>query len=146
MIEPQSFEDNVIYLIGEITRLTHKRVSSIFLKHQFDVTVEQFGVLAVLWYQEGINLQTLSERLNRDKTTITRIIQNMIKKNLLVKVPDQMDKRNKLVYLTEKGKKLQKIMIDSTGVVYTDTLKNVSASDVKIITKVLQKMKNNLNK
>ena len=146
MNEPQSLEDNIIYLIGEITRLSHKRVSSIFNENKFDVTVEQFGVLAVLWYQEGINQQAIANGLNRDKTTITRIIENMTKKNLLVKVPDQLDKRNKLIYLTDKGRSLQEDMIRSTGIVYMDAIKILSVKEIKTVTSILQKMKNNLNK
>jgi DNA-binding MarR family transcriptional regulator len=145
MIEPTSLEDNIIYLIGEITRLSHKRVSSIFNDNKFDVTVEQFGVLAFLWYQEGINQQTIANSLNRDKTTITRIIENMIKKNLLVKVPDQLDKRNKLIYLTDKGRSLQEDMIKSTGIVYMDAIEKLSEKDIKSVTGILQKMKNNLS-
>lgn len=146
MVEPASLEDNIIYLIGEISRLSHKRVSSIFNENKFDVTVEQFGVLAVLWYQEGINQQAIANGLNRDKTTITRIIENMTKKNLLVKVPDQLDKRNKLIYLTDKGRSLQEDMIKSTGIVYMDAIKKLSEKDIKSVTGILQKMKNNLNK
>lgn len=146
MKEPQSFEDNVIYLIGEITRLAHRRVTAIFNENNFDVTVEQFGLLALLWYQEGINQQTIANQLNRDKTTITRIVENMIKKSLIVKIPDQLDKRNKLIYLTDKGRSLQKNMIESTGVVYMEALKNISNANIKATTKALQTMKNNLNK
>lgn len=144
MKEPQSLEDNVMYLIGVITRLSHKRVTSIFTANQYDVTVEQFGVLVLLWYEEGINQQTIADGLNRDKTTIARIVENMIKKNLIVKVPDQLDKRNKLIYLTDKGHSLQKEMVESTGVMYMNTLKNISVEDLKKCTAVLQKMKDNL--
>ena len=145
MREPTSFEDNVIYLIGEIARLSHKRVSGIFAKNQFDVTVEQFGILVLLWYEEGINQQSIANHLNRDKTTITRVVQNMIKKSLIVKIPDQVDKRNKLIYLTEKGRSLNNEMIKSTAVVYKDALKKISKSDLKTSTKFLQRMKNNLS-
>ena len=144
MIEPQSLEDNIIYLVGEIARLSHKRVTAIFTENQYDVTVEQFGVLALLWYQDGVNQQSIALGLNRDKTTITRIIYNMIKKNLIVKVPDQLDKRNKLIYLTEKGRSLQKEMIESTSSVYIDALHKISETDIKTLTSVLQRMKRNL--
>jgi DNA-binding MarR family transcriptional regulator len=145
MREPQSIEDNIIYLIGEIARLSHKRVTAIFTENNYDVTVEQFGVLALLWYQEGINQQSVANGLNRDKTTITRIVENMIKKNLIVKIPDQLDKRNKLIFLTEKGRSLQKDMIGSTGKVYMDAINNLSEKEIRTVTTVLQKMKTNLN-
>ena len=145
MKEPQSLEDNIIYLIGEIARRSHKRITTIFTTNQYGVTVEQFGVLVLLWYQEGINQQSIANGLNRDKTTITRIIENMIRKNLIVKIPDQLDKRNKLIYLTEKGRSLQKEMVESTGVVYMDALKKISLADITTITAVLQKIKKNLS-
>ena len=144
MREPQSIEDNIIYLIGEIARLSHKRVTALFTENNYDVTVEQFGVLALLWYQEGINQQSVANGLNRDKTTITRIVGNMIKKNLIVKIPDQLDKRNKLIFLTEKGRSLQKDMIGSTGKVYMDAIYNLSEKEIRTVTTVLQKMKTNL--
>jgi DNA-binding MarR family transcriptional regulator len=69
----------------------------------------------------------------------------MIKKNLLVKVPDQLDKRNKLIYLTDKGRSLQEDMIKSTGIVYMDAIEKLSEKDIKSVTGILQKMKNNLS-
>lgn len=145
MSEPHSFEDNIIYLVGEITRLAHKQVSSIFMANSFDVTFEQFGVLTVLWYEDGTNQQTIADQLNRDKTTITRIIKNMIKRNLIVQVPDQLDKRNKLIYLTEKGKSLQNTMMDATAKVYLDALGGIKSEEIRSLTSSLKRMKNNLN-
>ena len=144
MKEPTSLQDNILYLIGEIARLSHKRINSIFTVNKYDVTVEQFGVLVMLWYEEGINQQMIADGLNRDKTTIARVVENMIKRNLIVKIPDQLDKRNKLIYLTDKGRSLQKEMVESTGVMYMDALKNISVEDLKKCTSVLQQMKDNL--
>jgi len=141
---PESLNDNIIYQIGEATRMAHKRVTEIFSQRDFGVTVEQFGVLALLWYKEGINQQEIANGLKRDKTTIARIVENMIKRNLIVKVPDQIDKRNKLIFLTQKGKELQKEMIESSGQVYLLALENIPDKDLDTCLKVLHLIKNNL--
>ncbi len=146
MKEPQSLEDNILYQLGELTRILHKRVTAIFSQKGFGVTVEQFGVLVLLWYQEGINQKDIALQLNRDKTTITRIINNMIKGNLVVKVPDQLDGRGKLIFLTQKGKALQMDMIESSGTVYYQAMNDISDEEISSCLKVLWKMKKNLNK
>jgi len=138
---PQSLEDNIIYQIGEISRLVHKRVTEVFAERDFGVTVEQFSVLALLWYKEGLNQQEIASGLNRDKTTITRILQNMQKRNLVVKVPDQLDRRGNLIYLTEKGKTLQDDMVQSSGQVYIQAINGIDDKELGRCLKVLTRIK-----
>ena len=141
---PTSLDDNLIYQIGEISRLVHKRVTEIFDERKFDVTVEQFGILAMLWYEEGVKQQDIADKLKRNKATITRIIENMMKRNLIVQIPDQLDKRNKLIYLTQKGKLLQKEMVESSGMVYYQVLNKIDAKEISVVLEVLKQMKINL--
>ena len=144
MKTPTSLNDNVLYQIGEITRLAHKKISKVFSDKDFPVTVEQFSVLALLWYKEGVNQQYIADNLKRNKATITRIIENMIKTNLIVKVPDQLDKRNKLLFLTQKGKELQHDMVESSGSVYYEALENLQEHEIKSILTILKKITKNL--
>jgi DNA-binding MarR family transcriptional regulator len=144
MKSPKSLDENIIYQIGETSKLVHKRVTEIFSERGFNVTVEQFGVLAFLWYKEGVKQQDIADGLKRNKTTITRIIENMINRNLIVKVPDQLDKRNKLIYLTQKGKALQKEMVEASGLVYYQTLNNITPKDIEKYLVILKQMMKNL--
>lgn len=144
MKAPKSLDENIIYQMGETSRLIHKRITAIFSEQGFDVTVEQFGVLALLWYKEGVKQQDIADGLKRNKTTITRIVENMINRNLIVKVPDQLDKRNKLIYLTQKGKALQKEMVESSGLVYYQTISNITSKDIDKCLVILKQMMKNL--
>ena len=144
MKTPSSLDDNLIYQIGEIARMVHKSVTDIFAERKFDVTVEQFGILAMLWYEEGIKQQDIANKLKRNKATITRIIENMMKRNLIVQIPDQLDKRNKLIYLTQKGKALQKEMVEASGMVYYQALNNIDAKEIESVLIILKQMTLNL--
>lgn len=144
MEDPKSLDENIIFQIGETSRLFHKRVTTIFSERRFNVTVEQFGVLALLWYKEGVKQQDIADGLKRNKTTITRIIENMINSNLIVKVPDQLDKRNKLIFLTQKGKALQKEMVEASGLVYYQALNNILFKDIEKCLVILKQMMKNL--
>jgi len=71
------------------------------------ITVEQWTVLACLWQKDKLSQQILSQTTFRDKTTMTRLINNLEKQGLVVRVPDTIDRRVNLVYLTQKGMDLE---------------------------------------
>lgn len=144
MRTPKSLDDNIIYQIAEAAKSAHKSVSEVFVRNKFDVTVEQFGILALLWYKDGINQQDIANGLNRDKTTIARVVENMVKHKLVLKITDQMDRRNNLISLTKKGKSLQKQMVESSGQVYIKAVKDIPNKDIDKCLEVLVKIQSNL--
>lgn len=144
MKDPKSLENNLLFLAGEVTRKVNNEIKAAFRGAGYDITVEQFSILAVLWYEEGINQQFLADHLDRDKTTITRVVKNMEKSNLLVRVPDQADKRNNLIYLTSKGKELQNDLILLSGKTYVQALGNLPEDNLNQAISLFQKILNNL--
>ena len=101
---PNSLENNVIFLADKFSHLFHHALTVAFKKHRIPVTVEQFSILALLFYKNGINQQEISVLLNRDKTTVARVIVNMEKNKLILRMTDRNDNRGKLIYLTDQGK------------------------------------------
>ena len=144
MKNPNSLDDNLIFLAGKLVKRIHDLLTEEFKNEGFGITVEQFGVLSLLWYKDGINQQTIADQLERDKTTIVRIIDNMLKNNLIVKIDDKEDLRNKLIYLTHKGKELQKATIESAGKIYMKALGNLNDGDVDRSVNLLNKVLKNL--
>ena len=82
-MEPTSLSDNIAYLIGDVEHRVYQQISRIFRENKVVATIEQFTVLSILWYDDGLKQQEIAERLNRDKTTVTRAINNMVKKNMV---------------------------------------------------------------
>jgi DNA-binding MarR family transcriptional regulator len=74
---------------------------------QFDLSSEQFAVMKLVSESEQLTPTQISELLNRDKATITRIIKSLETKGLIVKV--DINNRSFYIELTQSGKeKLQK--------------------------------------
>ena len=69
----------------------------------YNLTFEQISILHILEEQEGSNLGLLAEKADRERTTISRMIDGLEKRNLVLRVPDKDDKRQKLLYLTNLG-------------------------------------------
>jgi DNA-binding MarR family transcriptional regulator len=102
---PKSLDENTVFLLGMASKLIYDRVVEIFRSGRFGITVEQFSILGILWYREGIRQQDIAEAVRRDKTTVARVINTMIRHGLLYRRADEGDKRTKLVFLTQRGKK-----------------------------------------
>ena len=83
-----------------------KRFVSNAMESGLDISLDQWMVLGPIWQMETASQKELGEMCLKDKTSITRIIDALEKKNLVVRVPDQIDHRIKRVILTNAGKQL----------------------------------------
>lgn len=141
---PTSLSDNVAYLIGDIQHRIYQHITQLFRENNINVTIEQFTVLSVLWYRDGLIQQELAGLLNRDKTTITRMINNMVKQNMVDKVPDYTDRRAFRIYLTHYGRLLQEKLMSVTGKIYMKVLEDLNENEIEWTIHILNKIKKNL--
>jgi DNA-binding MarR family transcriptional regulator len=144
MSTPASLDTNVLYLAGELTHVLHSALTTTFRKNKIGVTVEQFSIMAILFYQEGINQQELSSRLKRSKTTIARVISIMERNKLIARATDKNDSRGKLIFLTKKGKDIQMKAITHAGAVYMKAIAGLNENSLKQVANVLNKAIQNL--
>ena len=78
-------------------------IQSKFKEHSVDLTFEMLQVLAILWQQDGINQQELATQTVKDKASMTYLIDNIVRRGLVYRQEDGNDRRNKLIFLTDKG-------------------------------------------
>jgi DNA-binding MarR family transcriptional regulator len=75
----------------------------------YDVTLSQWFVLKQLWKQEGRSQVELQELLDLEKATVNGLVQRMMRAGLVESKPDPSDRRVQRVFLTGRGRALQKI-------------------------------------
>lgn len=86
------------------TRMASRQAMQRLLKNnKADITFEMLQVMSCLWSEQGISQQILAERIAKDKACLTSLIGNLEKKGYVCRHEDPKDRRNKLVYLTDKG-------------------------------------------
>jgi len=68
-------------------------------------------VMLLLWQQNGQFQQQIADGISKDKATVTRLINGLETRNLIVRVPDKTDRRQKLIFLTNLGKQLEEDLI-----------------------------------
>lgn len=115
-------EDCVVFLIGK----AHQRVYQISKAElqQHGVTPVQYALLRLLWEKDGQHGAELGERLRLDSATITGLLDRLTHSELVERRPDPRDRRMNRIYITEKGrtleKKLKKEMEDINRMILAD--------------------------
>ncbi len=140
----EALEATVFKSIGRCFMGLKRCGSRLLSQKSFDLSFEQIMVLFILKDEEGLHLAQLAEKCNRDKTTATRMIEGLEKRNLVVKVPSRTDARRKLLYLTHLAKEKLKDLAPFAAEVEKIAMKGLDADDVKRAQDVLDRMASNL--
>lgn len=110
----------------------------------FDITVDQWEILVVLWEKEGITQKELAERLHKDQTNVARMLFKLEKKGFIYRVTHETDRRSLRVYLTAKGKEMKEDIIAPSIEAYQKTIVGLSQEEVDTFRRVLSVMYNNV--
>ena len=115
-----------------------------FIEHGVDITVDQWVVLLELHQHGTQNQVELCEGCCKDAPTITRIIELLVKKELIIREGCKEDRRKFNISLSKKGKalvqKLLPMVIDFRKQGWND----LTEKDIQHMERITQKVKDNL--
>src|SRR5215216_5113397 len=89
------------FITGKASTAIARRLQKKFNTAGVNLTIEQWSVLYHLWKQDGMSQQELCSATFRDKPSITRLVDNLEKLELVRRVPDGRDRRINKVFLTK---------------------------------------------
>jgi len=90
-----------VILTGQIGNAINRSFLRAFSNEGIDITTEQWSVLACLWKEDKVSQQTLCNLTTKDKPSMTRLIDNLEKRNLVKRFADINDRRNNLIHRTD---------------------------------------------
>lgn len=137
-------EQSLFFLIRRTSKAFREKVNQNFAKAGYDVTGEQWRIIRCLWHNDGQRQQDLADIFHKDKTAITRIVDSMEKRDLVVRIPDKIDRRQNLIYLTNKGKRLQEELMKIFMETSLEAQKGIETEQLDIVENVLKKINDNL--
>ena len=123
-----------------IARRLQKKLNDAGLK----LTIEQWSVLYHLWKEDGRSQQELCNATFRDKPSITRLVDNLEKLNLVNRVASQHDRRINKIFLTKQAQKLQEQTMMLAEETLNEALETVPADKIEVCKEVLQIVYDNL--
>ncbi len=142
MEEPFNFDMQLIFAImnGKVSAAINRKLYRNFRQDGIEITPEQWTVLIFLWKQDGVTQQELCNATFKDKPSMTRLIDNMERQHLVVRISDKRDRRINLIHLTKDGKGLEERAFLIAKQTLKEALCDITIDELRVSQEVLRKI------
>lgn len=113
-------------------------------EHKIDLTFEMLQIMKYLWENNGANQQEIADATLKDKASLTCLVDNLTRRELVYRQEDSSDRRNKLIFLTNQGKQLQTEILPWVKEMYAAANADIPACEFSNAMQILRKVINNL--
>lgn len=132
------------FLSGKATTAMSRRLQRNLKVIPCSLTSEQWSIMYHLWKEEGLTQQELADHTYRDKPSVTRLINNLEKLGLVIRVNDKQDRRSNLIYLTKEGRKMREKGMEQAHKTLREALEGVEGEHLTIAHQILGRVYQNL--
>ncbi len=129
--------------VGFLLAKAYQRACALFKEEfdRYDLTPQQFGVLAFLWIDDSLSQAELSARSQIDRTTIGGIVDRLEKEGLVKRRPHPEDRRAYQVFLSAKGKSLEEELWSVAEGVQEKVTAPLSTAERETFVRLLEKLR-----
>lgn len=142
MTEEFNFDIRLIFAIlnGKVSAAINRKLYRNFRQNNLEITPEQWTVLLFLWEKDGVTQQELCNATFKDKPSMTRLIDNMERMHLVVRISDKSDRRINLIHLTKTGRELEERTRYIANRTLKEALYGLTVEELRISQNVLRKI------
>lgn len=138
-------KDHVIFLIGRINYKANRFLIHELKQHGITNLAPSHGeILGVLLLRGELQMTRLTEFIDKDKSTITALVNKLIRMGYVKKRKDSADNRVAWIALTEKGASLKPRIIDISRKLRKKAYENIREQDREMLASLLSKININL--
>ena len=101
------------------------------------------NILFQLSVNKKMTMGELTEKINRDKSTTTVLVRKLEAEGFITGEPDPADKRSRIIFLTDKGKKFNKTACQLSKELLDTFYKDFSEEEKEMFFQSLLKIKKN---
>ena len=117
-----------------------EKAADVEIRQRFGLTGSQWKIIVVLSLDEGITQKQIANMAFVEAPTLVPVIDKMEKEGYLTRQADPDDRRNNLIFMTEKAKKIVDPIIDCIVEIRDNALEKISKKDMEVAKKVLQQI------
>jgi DNA-binding MarR family transcriptional regulator len=132
------------FITGKASIAIARRLQKKFNNASLNLTIEQWSVLSQLWKLDGISQQDLCNKTFRDKPSITRLVDNLEKLQMVRRVASASDRRINLVFLTKQGLKLEDQTMALAEETLNEALTGIPGEHVNLCKEILHQVYENM--
>lgn len=139
--------DEVLYFwVDKANKQVRQKSQQVFRESGFDITVDQWLVLKKVYDNAGnANQSEIAGLVAKDNASVTRILDHLVSKGLVLREPSPTDRRSFVIRMTSRGHTYyQKILPIVTGF-RAQGLQGISEAHIEITRQVLQQVIKNMD-
>lgn len=136
--------DHVIQLISSIRGKAYKYIlDELRANHIRGIVPSHGSIMYELFKDKKLSMKALAERIDRDKSTVTSLVQKLMKMGYVKKIKDESDYRVTYIVLTTKGKELEPVFNDISKKVIKRFYAGITEEEKKAIIGILERIHKN---
>lgn len=139
-----NFQDQLGRLLGMTHQAMRRQLNRRLVERGGMVTGDQLIIIICLSRHDGLSQKLIAEICGKDKTSTTRMIDTMEKHELVRRVPDKVDRRQNMIYLTDKGRQIFENMLPLIEATHVQAQRGVSPEELQVCKRVLKEVLTNL--
>ena len=128
------------FILSRTEYLVRKRLLARMRENGFEVAKEEMVLLARLYEEDGLTQTDISERTVKNKATVTRLLESMVRKGLVRKKVDKDDARKYRVYLKARGMKAMEVFLPMVFDFMERVTEDIPRRDMEITTATIKKI------
>lgn len=135
---------DIISLISKVRESANKFITNEMCNWGVKGLAPSHGdILFALLNNEKLTMKELAEKIDKDKSTVTVLVNKLIEQGYALKTRDVEDSRVVFVTLTEKGKELKPMFDSISQNLLSVVYKGIPQNEREELLKTLIKIKNN---
>lgn len=145
-IQDEFKEIDLIFPIinGKVSMAINRKLHRDFRKEGLEITPEQWTVLSYLWKEDGVTQQKLCDATFKDKPSMTRLIDNLVKLGFVTRQTPPNDRRANLIYLTIKGRSIEARANKAVTETMEFALAGLNKKDIEDVRRLLKHVFDNI--
>lgn len=137
--------EHIVFLISRVRERANRFIIQELKRHQLEGLAPSHGaILSALFRTGPLSMRVLARIVDRDKSTMTALVDKLVMLGYVEKVKNDADQRVTIVRLTENAEAIKPALEDISENLMTRVYKGVSEGEKQILVEILTKIKNNL--
>lgn len=138
-------EQYIVYFISKTRQSMHQFIEVELKKEGLSDIIPSHGsILTVLFENKSpLTMKEIAKRIGKDKSTVTVLINHLLKQGYIEKITSTEDKRVSLIALTSAGKAIEKKYRDISKRVVETAYEGFEPNEKELFLKSLKQMNSN---
>lgn len=119
-------------------------IASMLKKQDVPLTPEQFLLIDLLWNQGEMSQQQLADKMQKDKNSVTKLVDAIERKGFVIRKQNSSDRRSNTIVLTEKAELLKNEAKQKGILILDNMLEGITEKELRSFLDTLHKLNSNM--